>query len=58
MNSQATRATRAQVELHIQRQRKYGERMTRFIDRPRPIELIATGVILAILFAMLHGGFV
>lgn len=53
MHQQATRATRAQVELHIKRQKRYGERMTRFIDSPRPIELIATGLVLLAVFYVL-----
>ena len=53
MRNQATRANRAQVELHIQRQRRYGERMTRFIDSPRQIELIVTGLVLMAVFYVL-----
>ncbi len=46
-NRQATRASRAQVEQHIRRQRLLGEDMIG-LDRARPIELIVTAAVLVI----------
>jgi hypothetical protein len=43
---QATKANRAQVEQHIQNQRRYGERMISGLDIVRPAELIVTGGII------------
>lgn len=46
MKTQATRCNRAQVQLHIQRQRALGERMIGDTDAPRRLDLIATGLAL------------
>lgn len=46
----ATRATPAQVRLHIVRQRFLGERMLADHDRPRPVELAVTALGLVCLF--------
>ncbi len=47
---QAERASKAQVDLHIQRQRALGELMIGDRDKPHPVELLATGLaILALL---------
>ena len=43
---QAERCNHAQVHLHIRRQRKLGERMIGDHDRPRRVDLIATGLAL------------
>lgn len=52
--NQATKASPAQVRLHIARQRALGERMVGDHDGPRAFELFVTAVIvLAVLFA--HG---
>ena len=50
---QATKANRAQVERHIQNQRRYGERMIGGLDIVRPAELIVTGgiIVCALLWA-------
>ena len=50
---QATKANHAQVEQHIQNQRRYGERMISGLDIVRPIELIVTGgiIVCALLWA-------
>lgn len=50
---QATKANRAQVEQHIQNQRRYGERMIGGLDVVRPAELIVTGgiIVCALLWA-------
>lgn len=50
---QATKANRAQVEQHIQNQRRYGERMISGLDIARPVELIVTGgiIVCALLWA-------
>ena len=50
---QATKANRAQVERHIQNQRRYGERMIGGLDIVRPVELIVTGgiIVCALLWA-------
>lgn len=51
MRKQATKANRAQVELHIQRQRRLGERMIGDNDQPTRLELAVSGlVILALIF--------
>jgi hypothetical protein len=53
---QATRANRAQVFLHISRQRALGANMLRGSDRPRVIELVVTAVlVITILFAHARG---
>lgn len=53
---QATKANRAQVELHIERQRTLGERMIGDHDNARAWELIATlAVIGLILFGTFRG---
>ena len=43
---QATKANPAQVEQHIQNQRRYGERMIGGLDMVRPAELIVTGAVI------------
>lgn len=53
---QATKDSRAQVELHIERQRTLGERMIGDHDNARAWELIATlAVIGLILFGTFRG---
>ena len=53
---QATKANRAQVELHVERQRTLGERMIGDHDNARAWELIATlAVIGLILFGTFRG---
>lgn len=48
---QATKANRAQVELHIRRQRALGERMIGDWDKPTRLELAVTGLaLLAVTF--------
>ena len=42
---QATKATRAQVEHHIERQRALGESLIDDDDEPTWFELLATGII-------------
>lgn len=49
---QAERCNRAQVHLHIRRQRALGERLIGDHDRPRRIDLLITGLTL-IALAML-----
>lgn len=49
MKPQATRATRAQIDLHAARQRRLGERMIGDMDAPKPVELAATGLVLAVM---------
>lgn len=46
MKRQATRANRAQVELHIERQRALGESMIDDDDKPEPIEFLITALVL------------
>lgn len=46
MKVQATKASRAQVELHIMRQRLLGERMIGDWDKPTRLELVVTGLAL------------
>lgn len=43
---QATKANPAQVDLHIQRQRRLGERMIGDWDKPTWLELTVTGLVL------------
>lgn len=50
MKRQATKANRAQVQLHIERQRELGELMIDDVDRIRPIELAVTFIALALTF--------
>jgi hypothetical protein len=45
MRNQATKATRAQVEHHIERQRALGESLIDDDDEPTWFELIVTGII-------------
>lgn len=47
MRKQATKANRAQVELHIRRQRRLGERMIGDNDKPTRLELAVTGLVIA-----------
>lgn len=49
MRAQATKASRPQVELHIERQRHLGERMIGDHDRPRIRELLVTAAVIALL---------
>lgn len=52
MKTQATKATRPQVMMHIARQRNLGELMIGDHDRPRWFELAVTAVlVVAVLFA-------
>lgn len=53
MKPQATKANRAQVEQHIQRQRLLGERMIGDTDAPRKWDLIIT--LAAIVWLVLLG---
>lgn len=48
MRAQATKASRPQVELHIERQRRLGERMIGDHDRPRIRELLFTAAVIAL----------
>lgn len=51
MRKQATKANRTQVELHIRRQRRLGERMIGDNDQPTRLELAVTGLaIVAVIF--------
>jgi len=45
MKPQATKATRAQVEHHIERQRALGESLIDDDDKPTWVELAATAII-------------
>jgi hypothetical protein len=47
MKTQATKATPAQVRLHISRQKALGERMIGENDRPRLVELAVTILLVA-----------
>lgn len=51
MKHQATKDNRAQVELHIARQRKLGERMVGDNDMPSRWDFIGTLAIVALIFA-------
>lgn len=51
---QATRARRAAVHLHMRRQHLLGERLIGDHDRPRRVELLATGLVLVAVFACLY----
>jgi len=56
MKAQATKATRPQVLLHINRQRILGQNMLPSADKPSAIELIATAaMVIAVLFANARG---
>ena len=56
MRTQATKATRAQVEHHIERQRALGELMIGEHDRPRWVELVVTGaMVVCVLVAHARG---
>lgn len=56
MKTQATKDSRAQVELHIERQKKLGERMIHDNDEPTVIDLIVTAMfVLAVLAAWAMG---
>lgn len=56
MKTQATKNSRAKVELHIERQKKLGERMIHDNDEPTAIDLIVTGMfVLAVLAAWAMG---
>jgi hypothetical protein len=48
---QATKGSRAQVELHIERQRSLGDRMIDDDDMPTAIDLIATVLMVLAVFA-------
>ncbi len=48
MSRQATRANQAQVDQHIARQRKLGERMIGDNDKPRGWELAASAFFLGL----------
>nr|WP_294974958.1 hypothetical protein [uncultured Pseudomonas sp.] len=50
MKRQATKATTAEIELHIERQRELGELMIGDVDKIRPIELAVTAIALALTF--------
>lgn len=52
--AQATRANPAQVDLHLLRQRKLGERMIGDNDRPRAIELAVTAILVVIVICALY----
>lgn len=47
---QATRANSALVRLHIDRQRALGVNMIRGSDKPRPIELYVTALLVITVF--------
>lgn len=49
MKTQATKATRAQVEHHIERQRALGEWMIGDHDRPRLKELVTVAVLVGMI---------
>jgi len=49
MRRQATKASQAQVELHIARQRRLGERMIGDNDQPTGLELAVTALLIAAL---------
>ncbi len=51
MRKQAERCNRSKVDLHIERQRRLGERMIGDHDLPSARELIGSAVIIALLLA-------
>lgn len=56
MKNQAKRANPAQVQQHIQRQRDLGEKMIGGHDSVRWVELLSTGIVLALLaISTFHG---
>lgn len=56
MKTQATKATRAQVEHHIERQRALGEGLIDDTDEPTALDLIVTAMfVLAVLAAWAMG---
>lgn len=56
MKRQATKDNRAQVELHIERQRILGERMIGDNDQVKPWDLVVTAVVVGlILFGTFKG---
>lgn len=56
MKRQATKDNRAQVELHIERQRILGERMIGDNDKVKPWDLVVTAVVVGlILFGTFKG---
>lgn len=53
MKTQAERATRAEIDHHIERQKTLGELMIDDHDTPRSVEILAVIVVVAIFLSLL-----